>query len=294
MEVFMAYFSNTMQAGIPETEDEKYRPFAVLKNDCIRKDEFIGKEHPLYFSLCDISVIESINNHETIYPVIPDGCSSLVFYKRYGINYGKFCGATDSLKKLVIYPGDCFLIFRFMPGNSEAFLTCDINDMTNTSGNVEDCIRNGKRLLQIARRDISPEWKAFMMSRVLCVEKKEKCTDYLIRFCTDMIQRKEGNVKVSELAVKSGFSERYIGRIFERYIGLSPKTYSEIIRMQRSLRDIFNNDVKQSLLDIAIDCGYFDHAHMNREYHRFLKCSSGTLRKEGFFCMDYCKVKSYI
>ena len=69
---------------------------------------------------------------------------------------------------------------------------------------------------------------------------------------------------------------------------------AEIIRLQRSLRMIFDPENKSSLLEIAMDNGYFDHAHMNRAYNRYLNCSSGALRRSGFSIIDYNKVESLI
>ena len=291
----MAYFISEKQALASDRERSTYKPFTVEQDDCKRTEESINNGHPLYVSLCDISIIESISaDNSVIYPIVPDGCTSIIFYNRDGINYGRLCGATDRLKKLIVYPHDYFLIFRFMPGTCEAFLNCDINDLTNKSVDVTSSIRNSSRLLQIAERDISVQWKALLMSRVLKVEKNEKETDYLIRYCTESILSNQGNIMVGDLAKKTGFSERYLGKIFERYIGLSPKTYAEIIRLQRSLKEIFNSSNNTSLLEIALDSGYFDHAHMNRSYNKFLNCSSGTLRKEGFSALDYNKVESYI
>lgn len=290
----MTYFISEKQAIDAEFKRADYKPYIVKKNDCRRWEETMGSGHPLYVSLCDIFVIESASDDVSVYPVVPDGCSAIVFYTHEGVTKGKFCGATDRLKKLDLYPDDSYLVFRFMPGTSKAFLKCDINEMTNASEDVQNCVKNGDRLLKISDRDISMEWKAVLMSRVLHEEEKERGTDYLIRFCTDTILKAEGNVTVSELADRSGFSERYLGKIFERYIGLPPKTYAEIIRLQKSLNCIFNRSEAESLLDVALNCGYFDHAHMNRAYNRFLNCSSGALRREGFDTVNFGKIGSFI
>ena len=73
------------------------------------------------------------------------------------------------------------------------------------------------------------------------------------------ILRAGGAIKISELAKKAGFTERYISQIFGRHIGLSPKTYAEIIRLQTSLGNVLAADgqkgqsSKKSLLEIAVE-----------------------------------------
>ena len=48
------------------------------------------------------------------------------------------------------------------------------------------------------------------------------------------------------------------------------------------------------LVDIAVDCGFFDHAHMNRTYRKLLRCSSGEFRKFMFKRLPYGKIENYI
>lgn len=290
----MAYFISDRQALASDRERSAYTPFVPEIRGCKRTEEMIDKGHPLYTALCSISTLESTSNEMVVYPVVPDGCISMFFYTRDKLNYAKLCGVTDSIRKFIVYPGDQILIFRFMPGHCESFVKCDGCELTNKAVDIQEVIRNGQSLTEIAKREISIEWKALLMSRVLRMETNERDTDYLIRFCTEAILKNNGNIQVAELAKKSGFSQRYLGKIFERYIGIPPKTYAEIIRLQRSLRMIFDPENKSSLLEIAMDNGYFDHAHMNRAYNRYLNCSSGALRRSGFSIIDYNKVESLI
>jgi len=103
----------------------------------------------------------------------------------------------------------------------------------------------------------------------------------------------QGNIKVEELAEESGFTARHIGKMFERCVGISPKLYSQIIRLQLSMTRILE-DRNMLLVDIAIDSGFFDHAHMNRMYKKLIHCSSGEFRKNFFNRLDYSTIDDYI
>ena len=81
--------------------------------------------------------------------------------------------------------------------------------------------------------------------------------------------------------------------MFERCVGISPKLYSQIIRLQLSMTKIIE-DKNTLLVDIAIDSGFFDHAHMNRMYKKLMHCSSGDFRKNLFSKLDYQHIDSYI
>lgn len=288
----MAYFISNKQVLASEKERSTYHPFVPVIPECKRTEEPITRAHPLYASLCSVSTLESASERTVVYPVIPDGCMRMFFCTRDKVNYAKLCGVADGLRKVLVYPGDEVLIVRFMPGYCESFLNLDGCQLTNRVVDVQDAIPDGDLLGDIARREMSVERKILLMSKVLRTVSHERETDYLIRFCTETILRNQGNIQVSELAEKSGFSQRYLGKIFERYIGIPPKIYAEIIRLQHSLNMIFQPGNDVSLLDVAIDNGYFDHAHMNRAYNRYLNCSSGVLRRNGFSAIDFDKVKA--
>ena len=81
--------------------------------------------------------------------------------------------------------------------------------------------------------------------------------------------------------------------MFERCVGVSPKLYSQIIRLQVSMNRILE-DRDKLLVEIAMDCGFFDHAHMNRTYKKLIRCSSGEFRKHLFNNLDYTQIDDYI
>ena len=99
----------------------------------------------------------------------------------------------------------------------------------------------------------------------------------LLRRCMDLILDSCGLARVSEIATTVGCSDRYLNRIFQERVGISPKLYSEIIQMQFSLYSILTTRPK-SLLDIAVNFGYFDQTHMNRLYRKLLDCTASDIR----------------
>lgn len=74
-----------------------------------------------------------------------------------------------------------------------------------------------------------------------------------------------GNLPVGELAGELGWSRRYLGMRFQREFGLSPKTAGRVIRFGRA-RDRLRAPDRPSLALVAAECGYFDQAHLAREF----------------------------
>jgi len=84
----------------------------------------------------------------------------------------------------------------------------------------------------------------------------------------DDIHAANGQMSISEIAKRNFTTVRQLERSFGKFIGLSPKAYSTIIRFQYALSLIKNSDSDLSLLAIAIKCGYYDHAHLTNEIRR--------------------------
>lgn len=74
-----------------------------------------------------------------------------------------------------------------------------------------------------------------------------------------------GQISISDLSKRNFTTVRQLERNFKKLIGLSPKEYSSIIRFQNAMSLIKNSSQNRSLLDIAFECGYYDHSHLSNE-----------------------------
>ena len=77
----------------------------------------------------------------------------------------------------------------------------------------------------------------------------------------------KGNIEIHGLAEKTGYSVQYFRKKFEQYTGIPPKLFNRIIRFQNSLNRIMFQNC--SLMDIVEEHGYYDQAHLIREFRNF-------------------------
>ena len=91
------------------------------------------------------------------------------------------------------------------------------------------------------------------------------------------IHASAGQLSISELSKRNRISARQLERQFKMHIGISPKEYSNIIRFQHALNNIRTSGETRSFLDIAFDCGYYDHAHLSNEIRRHTGLSPSQL-----------------
>lgn len=81
-----------------------------------------------------------------------------------------------------------------------------------------------------------------------------------------------GNLAISELIADTGWSRRRLAERFRAQIGLTPKPAARIVRFGRAL-ELLTSHGRQSLASIALSCGYFDQAHLNRDFRIFAGCT---------------------
>ncbi|TDS13118.1 helix-turn-helix domain-containing protein [Sphingobacterium paludis] len=78
----------------------------------------------------------------------------------------------------------------------------------------------------------------------------------------------DGNAKMQELLNSQFLSQRQFERNFKMLTGFSPKYFSRIVRFEKSITTAYNSQ-QLSLTELALHSGYFDQAHMIRDYRAF-------------------------
>jgi AraC-like DNA-binding protein len=85
----------------------------------------------------------------------------------------------------------------------------------------------------------------------------------------DRIEKNNGLITVRELSDNTGVATRRLNREFERFIGVSPKFYSRIVRFNFFLEKLKLMEKAENLSDLAYRCGYSDQSHMIHECSDF-------------------------
>jgi AraC-like DNA-binding protein len=81
-----------------------------------------------------------------------------------------------------------------------------------------------------------------------------------------------GSIRAAELAEQTGWSGRHLASRFRAEIGLTPKAAARVIRFNRARHLLARQATAADgaggyrLADLAVTCGYFDQAHLAREF----------------------------
>ena len=86
------------------------------------------------------------------------------------------------------------------------------------------------------------------------------------------ILRTGGRASIDALSSLTGMGVRRMERQFYEDVGLTPKAFARIVRLQVALRRIREGT---PLGDVAAACGYYDQAHMTRDFRQLAEMSPG-------------------
>jgi AraC-like DNA-binding protein len=74
-----------------------------------------------------------------------------------------------------------------------------------------------------------------------------------------------GRLRVGDLAGELGVGERRLEQVFRDHVGLSPKAASRLMRFRAAV-DLLQQTPRPSWADLAHDAGYYDQAHLVRDW----------------------------
>jgi AraC-like DNA-binding protein len=80
----------------------------------------------------------------------------------------------------------------------------------------------------------------------------------------------ERGTRVDVLARELGWSRRHFSERFKAELGLAPKTIARLMRFNRATQLMRSGD---PVGEVALDCGYYDQAHLNRDFRAFAGCT---------------------
>lgn len=100
--------------------------------------------------------------------------------------------------------------------------------------------------------------------------------DWRVAAAVQTIRAGRGLADIAELAEQLKTTPRTLQRLFARDVGLTPKFFARIVRFQHVFA-AWRSD-PTTLSSVAQECGYFDHAHLVRDFRELAGVPPATLR----------------
>jgi AraC-like DNA-binding protein len=90
-----------------------------------------------------------------------------------------------------------------------------------------------------------------------------------------------GRVEIATLAREVGWSRRHLGERFRREFGLTPKVAGRVMRFEVAHR-LLRAPQRPALADVAARAGFYDQAHLHREWRELAGCTPSRWLAEEF------------
>jgi AraC-like DNA-binding protein len=91
------------------------------------------------------------------------------------------------------------------------------------------------------------------------------------------LERSNGSTGIGGLAADRGVSRKRLVQLYRAALGLPPKTIARVLRFNRAL-ELLDADGAVSWAALAQDAGYYDQAHLARDFRNLAGCTPGAYR----------------
>lgn len=211
--------------------------------------------------------------------VVPDGCPELIVH--LGDPFSRLLGRRWTRQPRVFLAGTLTrpwmlrpgrrvrtLGARFRPGAAAAFFDLPMDSATDREVTLARLVGQTKarafhrRLARARGREAG--WagvEAWLLERLQGGSGRSGAAKPAV----DLVLRARGQVRIDELARRLGWGRRRLERAFARDLGIGPKLFSRIVRLNGVLATLGETE-RARAVDLALDAGYFDQAHLLRDF----------------------------
>jgi AraC-like DNA-binding protein len=218
--------------------------------------------------------------------VLPDGCAELIL--NFGDRFVQHCEQQrhtqphqffvgQITKPILISPtGTVELIgIRFHPSGTAPFFRLPMEQLTNQVVELELLSKPIARRIAETVESLPTLWQKILeLERILTEAIDLESLDQSLLSLANNIVLRGGVISVDDLANSAGVSNRQLERRFLREVGVSPKVLCRILRFQQVFRVV---ETDPTWATVAVDCGYYDQAHLIRDFRQFAEQTPAAL-----------------
>lgn len=215
---------------------------------------------------------------------VPDGCVDIMFEKDANGISGRAAGTVLEKRVIANENEKEFFGVRFLPGVLPAVLDVSLADLVASEIQIEDAFYNKDMLKKIEEAYDKGDWVEVFLNQYhkalhRLEEKGEGTTSEIVSFVRNEIMNTSGGITIAELAEETGYSERYVNKLFSQTTGINPKTFGKIMKFQKALQMINEKNISVKLTDIGAESGYYDQAHFIKEFKKYAAVTPKEYRK---------------
>jgi AraC-like DNA-binding protein len=178
-------------------------------------------------------------------------------------------------------PQSSMLVIRFRPGGAYPFVGHDMDALSDRVFPLEEVIRGASSSLRDRILAAPTPAEKFAAAEAWLLERSGPAPSMnpTAAYLAARLGRPIG-MRVRDAVEETGFTDRHVRNLFQRWIGVSPKQYARISRFQHLLGTLARDGVEDPELEapplpspdwavVAAEAGYADQSHLTHEFQSF-------------------------
>jgi AraC-like DNA-binding protein len=156
------------------------------------------------------------------------------------------------------------------PVGARMLLGVPMHEVANRTIGLEEVVGRWSTTA-VARLAEAPSWSSrfAILDEILAARiRAAGPVDPRLRRAWARLSGSQGTLAIASLAEEVSWSHRHLLARFKEEVGLPPKAVARILRFQRAF-DFVRRDSGTAWAEVAQLCGYYDQAHMLREFRDF-------------------------
>ncbi len=157
----------------------------------------------------------------------------------------------------------------FTPLGARRFFARPLSELTNRVLRLEDLL-GAEAPLWAERLQAAGNWRARfeLLDAAILARVHASAEQSEIAWAWRQLAASQGRIAVTQLTTELAWSRKHLAARFHDQIGLPPKLVARLFRFQQALR-LLEGSGAVDWSGIAFDAGYYDQAHLIRDFRQF-------------------------
>lgn len=216
---------------------------------------------------------------DTIIERMPDGSTGMLL-RMLGDGVGDVSVAGPRTRALFkrAPPAELAVFVEFEPGAGVPFLGVPPHAIADRYARIEDVWGSeGTRVRDRLLAARTPAEARVALEQTLADRLRRSHATASMRLARRAVARlTTHDMKIESLAKELGVSARHLRRVFTETVGVTPKAFARIVRLQRALAPATRSS---SWTERALEAGYYDQAHFIAEFRDLVGTTPGRFSK---------------
>jgi len=189
-------------------------------------------------------------------------------------------GISGTARRMRTSAGGAIILARFRIGGAAQFFAEPLHELFGATVALDELVPRAdlERTRARALEATGDAGRAAALESLLLARLRPRAPDAVVTAAVRAISDARGVIRIRELARRLGISQDPLEKRFRRAVGASPKQLARLLRLRHAI-DAYRPGA--SLGRLALEAGFFDQSHFNRDVRALTGEAAGRFLRAG-------------